>query len=187
MMGPARAARHRPYNACPLLHTGAASSQTSGMSMVAGRRRQPKPAHSPGSRLPARASPAWAAPPSLATTADSYRRRLCRPKVRVCRGRVVEAARSEAHLAARPLPFPQEPTPGTRSEREPASEAGGRVGVGPGLLRRPPSSESHGGAHSSSRLAPTTPTKSSQRRTSPLVSARPPRRSHPGRWSHQAA
>ena len=41
--------------------------------------------------------------------------------------------------------------------REPASEAGGRVGVGPGLLRRPPSSESHG-AHSSSRLAPMTPT-----------------------------
>jgi hypothetical protein len=44
--------------------------------------------------------------------------------------------------------------------RRAASEAGGRVGVGPGLLRRPPSSESHGGAHSSSRLAPATPTQS---------------------------
>jgi hypothetical protein len=32
---------------------------------------------------------------------------------------------------------------GARSERKPSSEAGGRVGVCPGLLRRPPSSESH--------------------------------------------
>jgi hypothetical protein len=45
-----------------------------------------------------------------------------------------------------------------RCHTRPASEAGGRVGVGPGLLRRPPSSESHGGAHSSSRLAPMPPT-----------------------------
>jgi hypothetical protein len=32
---------------------------------------------------------------------------------------------------------------GMRSNRKPASEAGGRVGVCPGLLRRPPPSESH--------------------------------------------
>jgi hypothetical protein len=100
------------------------------------------------------------------------RRRLRSRRSAQGRRRVVEAARSTP--AARPLPFPQEPTPGARSEREPASEAGGRVGVGPGLLRRPPSSESHGGAHSSSRLAPTTSTQASQRRTSPLVSARVP-------------
>jgi hypothetical protein len=57
-----------------------------------------------------------------------------------------------------------------RPEENHPSEAGGRVGVCPGLLRRPPSSESHGGAHSSSRLAPMTPTQASQRRTSRLVS-----------------
>jgi hypothetical protein len=33
---------------------------------------------------------------------------------------------------------------------------------GSGLHGRPPSSESHGGAHSSSRLAPMTPTQASQ-------------------------
>jgi hypothetical protein len=48
------------------------------------------------------------------------------------------------------------------SEENHSSEAGGRVGVCPGLLRRPPSSESHGGAHSSSRLAPLIPTQTSQ-------------------------
>src|SRR5829696_4743399 len=66
-----------------------------------------------------------------------------------------------------------------RSEREPASEAGGRVGVGPGLLRRPPSSESHGGAHSSSRLAPTTPTHSSSDEPHRWCPRVPARRPHP--------
>ena len=115
--------------------------------MVPGRRRQPKRALSPGSRLPARASPAWAAPPSLATTQTRTAEGCAGRRSAQGRGRVVESAPSTP--AARPLPFPQEPTPGARSEREPASEAGGRVGVCPGLLRRPPSSESHGGAHSS--------------------------------------
>ena len=111
--------------------------------------------------LPARACLACAAPPSLATRPKSDCRRSCAGRRSVQgRGRVVEAARTTP--AARPLDFPAEAHADVRSEREPASEAGGRVGVGPGLLRRPPSSESHGGAHSSSRLAPTTSTQSSQ-------------------------
>jgi hypothetical protein len=178
-MGPARAARHRPYSACPLLHTGAASSPTSGMSMVlpvAGdsQCRPTRPAHGYPREQALLGPRHQASPPRQTRTAEGCAGRRSAQG----RGRVVEAARSTP--AARPLPFPQEPTPGARSEREPASEAGGRVGVGPGLLRRPPSSESHGGAHSSSRLAPTTPTHSSSDEPLPLVSAGPRPTTPPG-------
>ena len=175
-MGPARAARHRPYNACPLFHTGqhplrrlACPCRVAGDSQS----RPTRPAHG----YPREQALAWAAPPNLATTADSDRRRLWGRRSAQGRGRVVESARSTP--AARPLPFPQEPTPGARSEREPASEAGGRGGVGPGLLRRPPSSESR-------RRPLLVPPRSHdpypflQRRTSPLVSAGPRPTTPPG-------
>jgi len=58
-----------------------------------------------------------------------------------------------------------------RSERESASEAGGRVGVCPGLYDNPHRRSLTGGAHSSSRLAPMTLTPLSRCRTSRLVSA----------------
>jgi hypothetical protein len=186
-MGPARAARHRPYNACPLLHTGAASSPTSGMSMVPGRRRQPKPAHSPSSRLPARASPAWAAPPSLATTADSDRRRLRSRRSAQGRGRVVEAARSEPHLLlGRSITRRSPRRVGVRRENQRA-----RREVELASVR-----DCYDDPHRRSLTAAPTPHPASLPRPLPIPPATnltagvrgvPARRPHPGRWSHQAA
>ena len=83
------------------------------------------------------------------------------------------ASRPSCRLRRDAFTLPRDRADARPEENQP-SEAGGRVGVCPGLLRRPPSSESHGGAHSSSRLAPLPPTQASQRRTSRLMSAHVP-------------
>jgi hypothetical protein len=92
-------------------------------------------------------------------------------------GRRVDVTPNQAQPAQGRPSLPQQTAHSLRQRaypKEPASEAGGRVGVGPGLLRRPPSSESHGGAHSSSRLAPTTPTHSSSDEPHRWCRASPP-------------
>jgi hypothetical protein len=59
----------------------------------------------------------------------------------------------EAHHSTRPLHSPEGLTPGHHS----ASEAGGRVGVCPGLYDDPHRRSLTSGDHSSSRLAPSDP------------------------------
>ena len=184
MMGPARAARHRPYNACPssiqgqhpLRRLACPWCRVGGDSQS----RPSRPAHGYPREQALLGPRHQASPPRQTRTAEGCAGRRSAQG----RGRVVESARSTP--AARPLPFPQEPTPGGRSEREPASEAGGRVGVGPDCYDDP-HRRSHGGAHSSSRLAPTTPTHSSSDEPHRWCPRVPARRPHPGRWSHQAA
>jgi hypothetical protein len=135
--------------------------------MLLGRRRQPKPAFSPGSRLLARESLLGprhqASPPGQSRTAAEGPSEAADGSLNL-----------RKHTCGSAAPFPVGSHADARSEREPASEGGGRVGVGPGLLRRPPSSESHGGAHSSSRLAPTTPTHSSSDEPHRWCRASPP-------------
>jgi len=67
----------------------------------------------------------------------------------------------EAHLAARPLHSPRGHA-SMHSNRNLASEAGGRVGVCPGLYDNPHRRSLTGSAHSSSRLAPIRFTQSSR-------------------------
>jgi len=92
--------------------------------------------------------PAWQPGQAL-----GCRRRRRRPQVRQARGRAVWTNRAK-RTTRRSTP-PRGPR--QRVFRPGTSERGGRSnGRLPGALRRPPSSEPHGGAHPSSRLAPTT-------------------------------
>src|SRR5215208_5906839 len=67
-----------------------------------------------------------------------------------------KAARTQGPPNGTAAPLPQGARQ-WRSEREPASEAGGRVGVCPGLYDNPHRRSLTGGARSSSRLAPIAP------------------------------
>jgi hypothetical protein len=100
-------------------------------------------------------------------------------------GRRVDVTPNQAQPAQGRPSLPQQTAHSLRQRaypKEPASEAGGRVGVGPGLLRRPPSSESHGGAHSSSRLAPMTPTPDVPAMNLPAGARAHSPPTGPGRW-----